>query len=106
MISDLKDGILHICELTKKKNERGQLTDDRLDILYSRFFQKKRISNNDKKMALEENYSVDMAVRIPLDYIEVKATHLVLLKHVLYEIRNIYENFEKRHIDLVLGRKD
>lgn len=106
MINNFKDGILHICEFKKKKNEIGQLTEESLNILYSRFFQKRRISNNDKRMAFEENYTVDLAVRIPLDYIELKATHLVLIRSVLYEIRNIYEDFEKRHIDLVLGRKD
>jgi len=106
MINNLKDGILHFIEFKKKKNEIGQLTEGSLNILCSRFFQKRRISNNDKRMAFEEGYTVDLAVRIPLDYIEVKATHLVLIRSVLYEIRNIYENFEKRHIDLVLGRKD
>ena len=106
MISNLNDGILHICEQKRKKNKIGQLTEDNLAVLYSRFFQKKRISNNDKEIARQESYSVDMAVRIPIDYIEVKATHLVLIKDILYEIRNIYMNYEKRHIDLVLGRKE
>ncbi|AMP21460.1 hypothetical protein AZF37_09765 (plasmid) [endosymbiont 'TC1' of Trimyema compressum] len=104
MINELRDGILEVCEMQKAKNNMGQLEDTNLVVLFSSFFQKRRISNNDKELARQESYSIDLSVRIPLIFKTLKATDLVRINNTLYEIKNIYEDYKERRIDIVLGR--
>ena len=106
MINDFKNGVLHICELKIKKNKIGQLESDEINLLHSSFFQKRRVSNYDKELGFERSYSVDISVRIPLSFFKIKATQLILIDSVFFEIRNIYENFVDQYIDLVLGERE
>jgi len=107
-IDNYKDGILHICKQKTEKNELGQVIpiENDLDILSSRFFKKKRASNTDKEIAFQNDYTVDFVASIPIDYLEFDSTNIVLIQDVLYEIKNIYKNYENRTADIVLGRKN
>ena len=106
-IDKYRDGILHLCKQKTKKNELGQIIpiENDLDIVYSRFFKKKRVSNTDKEIAFQNDYNIDFVASIPIDYLEFDSTYLVLIKDNLYEIKNIYEDYDKRTADIVLGKR-